>query len=140
MTKHPGSSKTGHSPPSKRQLSVIVNVDTQHHNGKINGAMGDINLDSTSPFCFTRHLSLSNAPKETNGRKEKGGFFSWGCCPLKTACICQQANWSAIQFTLSRLSLDVKLQKFGTTAVCSWHTAYISLLRVSLIKSRTCLF
>ncbi|MED6252238.1 hypothetical protein ATANTOWER_008826 [Ataeniobius toweri] len=36
----------------KRQLSVIVNVDIQHHNGKINGPIGDINLDSTRPLLL----------------------------------------------------------------------------------------
>lgn len=40
----------------KRQLSVIVNVDTQHHNGKINGPIGDINLDSTRPLLLVSLL------------------------------------------------------------------------------------
>lgn len=41
----------------KRQLGVIVNVDTQHHNGKINGAIGEINLDNTRPRCLSQPVS-----------------------------------------------------------------------------------
>lgn len=56
----------------KRQLSVIVNVDTQHHNGKINGAIGDINLESTRPFCLSHHCSKALNEWLREGAKMKG--------------------------------------------------------------------
>lgn len=52
----PGALKPATHKQVKRQLSVIVNVDTQLHNGKINGAIGDINLNSTRPFLLVSPL------------------------------------------------------------------------------------
>ena len=56
----------------KRQPSVIVNVDTQHHNGKINGAIGDINLNSTRPFCLSHHSSKAANEWLGEGGKREG--------------------------------------------------------------------
>lgn len=58
----------------KRQLSVIVNVDTQLHNGKINGAIGDINLNSTRPFRLSHHSCKAlNEWAGEGGNGEGGG-------------------------------------------------------------------
>lgn len=81
--------------------------------------MGNINLDSTRPFCFSRHLSLSNAPKETNGRKEKRGFFSWVCCPLKTV------HLSASQL-VSHL-IHSEQTEFGGNASEVWYNSCMQL-------------
>lgn len=54
----------------KNKLSVNVNVDTQHYNGKINGASGDINHDTTRVVCWSLHCCGSDHERLRNRKKE----------------------------------------------------------------------
>lgn len=79
---------------------------TQHHNGKINAAIGDINLCNTRALCLSHRCSAPTESKEESRRNEIIPPFSQSCrrvMPSFEDCVDLTGNQSGRAPSFTRL-------------------------------------
>lgn len=107
---------------------------TQHHNGKINEAIGDINLCNTRALCLSHRCSAPTERKEESKRNEIIPSFPQSChrvMPSFEDCVHLTGDQSGQppSFALliqSPCFFKVKHQGFrSTAAIYSWHCSCV---------------